>query len=122
MSAADERRAWTQFIDGPAAVEKESKYHAKQSGKYASRHEADVAAKLHALASAGVLWDLREQVHIKLVEGDSLMPRGITYVADFVYSDREGEHVLDAKGFKTPEYKLKRSMAWLLHGIRIEEV
>ena len=121
MNADAERRAWTELIDGPGAVTKQSKFHAKRTDGYASRHEAEVAAKLHALAKAGVIWDLKEQVRIELVAGDQVM-RGIFYVADFVYSDCTGQHTADAKGFPTPEFRLKRRLAWLLKGIRIEEV
>lgn len=115
-----EREAWTAFVEGRAATA--NKYGAMRAGKYASKHEADVAMKLHALVAAGKISDLREQHRIYLVNGNGKL-RPIVYIADFRYLDEEGKvHVLDAKGFKTPVYRLKKRLAALLLGIDIEEV
>jgi len=49
--------------------------------------------------------------------------RAITYIADFQYKDRDGlTYTLDAKGFKTPVYRLKKKLAFHLLGLTIEEV
>ena len=99
-----------------------SKYGNVRTGKYASKKEANIAAQLAVLFRAGKILDLKEQVHIVLIPGKGKV-RGITYVADFVYNDLNGDlHVLDAKGFRTPVYKLKKKMCKLLWDIEIEEV
>lgn len=47
--------------------------------------------------------------------------RECTYVADFVYL-QDGEIIVeDTKGFRTPEYKIKRKLMLFLKGIRIKE-
>ena len=46
----------------------------------------------------------------------------IIYIADFTFHDESGYRVLDAKGYKTAIYRLKKRMASLLLGIFIEEV
>lgn len=115
-----EREAWTAFIDGEQA--KTNKYGNKRSGGYASKHEADHATKLWALESRGLIKDLREQVRITLVPANGKL-RAITYIADFEYYDLNGKrHVVDAKGFKTQVYRLKKKLAQMLLGLEIEEV
>jgi len=116
-----EREAWTAHIEGREA-EKESKYKSVRTGKYASKLEAMIAARLDALHRAGIIKDLQEQVRIVLVEGRGKL-RPIVWVADFVYTDDDGiVHYLDAKGYKTQIYRLKKRLAALLKGIEIEEV
>lgn len=51
-----------------------------------------------------------------------------TYYADFTYEQLTNEGVIewksvteDKKGFRTPEYKLKKKLVEALHGIRILE-
>lgn len=116
-----ERAAWTKFVsmqDEP----KPSKYGNERAGKYASKHEADVAMKLDALHRAGQINNLGEQVRFTLVEGRGRV-RPVIYIADFVYFDLSGQrHVLDAKGFKTQMYRLKKRMMELIHDIDVEEV
>ena|SRR5215469_15993757 len=124
MNQRQQRQAWTKFVDGDSAASSstESKYANQRCGKYASKHEADVATKLRALEGGGKIFELKEQVRIVLVAADD-GGRDITYIADFTYYDQDGiYHVLDAKGFKTAVYKLKKRLARLLHKIQIEEV
>jgi len=114
-----EREAWTAHIEG--REERVSKY-GNERGKYASKREAEHATKLWALESRGLIRDLREQVRITLVPSNGKL-RAITYVADFEYYDLNGKrHIVDAKGFKTQVYRLKKKMAQLLLGLEIEEV
>jgi hypothetical protein len=116
-----EREAWTRFVDGGEAV-RGNKYGAERTGKYASKHEASVASSLATLERAGKIRSLREQHRITLVPGDGKL-RPVIYVADFTYLDQNDQlHVVDAKGFKTPIYRLKKRMAALLLHIKIEEV
>lgn len=119
---AAEREAWTAHVEG-TAVARENKYGAVRSGKYASKHEAEVAANLAALASCGEITHLREQVSYTLVEGRGKI-RPIRYVADFTYIDADlTTHVCDAKGYaKNPVYRLKKKLLLLLHGLTIEEL
>jgi hypothetical protein len=119
-----EREAWTAFVDGtvPSKGNKYGVAPKDERGKYASKHEASEAAKLAALERGGKIKELKEQVRIVLVPGDGKL-RAITYIADFTYVDLDGKlHVLDAKGFKTQVYRLKKRLCALLLGITIEEV
>lgn len=117
-----ERAAWTAFVEG-TPVPRENKYGAQRVDGYASRWEARAAQSLHALNNAGKIRDLKEQVRIELVPGNGGKLKPIIYIADFTYYDLDGGyHVLDAKGFKTPVYRLKKRLAALLLGIQIEEV
>lgn len=116
-----ERAAWTAFVEGGEA-KKDSKYGNERNGKYASKHEADIAGRLAAMERCGAIKNLREQESITLVPSNGKL-RPIRYVADFTYEDLHGQkHVVDAKGFKTQIYRLKKRMAALLLGIEIEEV
>jgi hypothetical protein len=116
-----EREAWTAFIEG-RKQKPSQKYRNERTEGFASRYEAEIAAKLAALERSGQISDLRFQVPLVLVEGNGKI-RAIKYVADFTYIDRQGKkHWVDAKGCKTPMYRLKRKLAILLHGIEIEEV
>ncbi|MFR5079104.1 MAG: DUF1064 domain-containing protein [[Clostridium] innocuum] len=46
----------------------------------------------------------------------------IRYIADFTYNDRNGQLIVeDAKGVKTPVYRLKRRLMAELKGIEIKE-
>ena len=117
-----DREAWTAFVEGRDA--KQNKYGVsdkERRGKYASAHEAQEAAKLAALERSGKIQDLREQVSFVLVPGYGKI-RPIRYVADFVWMENGREIVADAKGCKTPLYRLKRKMMQLLLGIEIVEL
>lgn len=116
-----ERAAWTAFVEGRAPVIRENKYRAQRHNGFASRHEAAYAEKLRIAERAGAIRNLEFQVPVRLVEGRGKI-RPIVYIADFRYEDNDGVHWVDAKGFKTPVYRLKKKLAALLLGIEIEEV
>lgn len=98
-----------------------SKFNAVRTNGYASKKEADVAANLHLVARAGGITNLREQVTFQLVPKSVL--GGIAYRADFVYNDSTGQEVImDAKGFKTPEYRMKKVLMKFLLNKDIQEV
>lgn len=121
MKRDRQRAAWTAFVGGNDAA-KPSKYGNERTRGYASKREADYALKMQALASRGLIRDYEEQKRITLVPGNGKL-RPIVYVADFYYVDQDGTpHVLDAKGFKTQVYRLKKRMVALLLNIEIEEV
>jgi hypothetical protein len=105
----------------PIRLSSPTKYNAKRCGKYASQKEANYSAKLALWQRLGAIRNLKEQVRFELIPKDEL-GRAVVYVADFVFDDRFGHHVLDTKGFRTKEYILKRRLMWKVHGIKIEEV
>ena len=93
--------------------------------------------ELILLVKAGEISHLKRQVKYELIpaqrEADITGPRGgirrgkliereVAYVADFVYTDKSGQIVVeDCKGLRTKEYILKRKMMLFFHGIRIKE-
>lgn len=105
-----------------------SKYRAKKTTidgiEFDSAKEAKRYAKLRAFEEAGKIQGLRLQVPFELVpsfECDGVKYRGMKYVADFVYY-RDGKVVVeDCKGFKTPEYKLKKKLMAYINHVNIEE-
>ena len=123
MSQAAERQVWTDHILGKTTTAPSTnKYSNVRCEGYASIHEAQVAAKLQALHKAGKILNLKEQDRIVLIPGNPPL-KPIIYIADFTYDDPDGtHHVLDAKGFKTQIYRLKKRMAALLLNLEIEEV
>lgn len=85
--------------------------------KFDSIKEAHRWGALKLLERAGIIRDLKRQVRIPLEGRDGpvrFMPsnRAAVYVADFTYHDvPKGVDVIeDAKGFETPEFKLKRAV------------
>ena len=86
-----------------------------------SQREHGEWVKLEALARKGVIQELRRQVPY------ALMVKGVTvcrYVADFTWMEPIGpnawQHVVaDAKGYITPEFKLKAKLFKALHGCDI---
>ena len=100
------------------------KYSAKQTNGYASKREANRAAELQALSRAGIISELREQVKFELLpaqKGKLRNERPLGYVADFVFEDKCGRHVVDTKGYRTREYVIKRKLMLFVHKIQIEE-
>ena len=109
-----ERAAWTEFVQGADSDPKANKYGAVRKNGYASKHEADAAAKYQLLASRGIIREYQEQFRITLVPGNGKL-RPVVYVADFKYIDDDGLHIVDTKSVftaKLPVYRLKN--VWLL--------
>lgn len=104
-----------------------SKYHAKKVGGHASKKEHNRANQLKLMERAGIISGLQEQVSYELIPAQrdsagNLLEHACRYIADFVYRDEHGDLVVeDTKGFRTPEYKLKRKLMLFVHGIRIKE-
>lgn len=105
-----------------------NKYHARKVGGHASRKEHRRAVMLRLMQDAGEISGLREQVSFELIPaqrdtGGRLLERSCRYVADFVYTDNgTGRTVVeDAKGVRTPEYRIKRKLMLYVHGIKIKE-
>lgn len=104
-----------------------------------SKKEAQHYLNLKLLEKGGVIKNLQRQVKYVLIpaqrEPDKVGARGgvikgkliereCAYIADFVYKDLEkGELVVeDTKGFRTPEYIIKRKLMLYQYGIRIKEI
>lgn len=103
---------------------------------YDSQKEANRHAVLKLLERAGKIADLQRQVkHVLIpaqyepdtvgvrggVKRGKLLEREVSYVADFVYTEDGKTVVEDVKGFKTPEYIIKRKLMLYLYGIKIKE-
>ena len=102
---------------------KTSKYRAKpvfvEGRRYASQREYKRFWELEQLEKAGKISDLRFQVAFSI---DIFGVHVCTYKADYVYVQDGHEVVVDAKGVRTKEYKLKKKLMWAVHGIVIQEV
>lgn len=112
----------------PASPKKRNKYGAKKTGGNASGKEHTRANQLKLMQRAGLISDLREQVKYVLIPTQrdpdgKLLEKECSYYADFVYVDNDSglTVVEDAKGYRTPEYRLKRKLMLYLHGISIKE-
>lgn len=111
--------------------------------KFDSKKEAKRYKELKMLERAGIIQDLQRQVKYVLVPAQyeptssvyvkgnnkgkpkkgKLIERECAYYADFVYSTKGGELVVeDTKGVKTPEYIIKRKLMLYVHNIKIKEM
>nr|BFD58898.1 hypothetical protein CKG001_10050 [Bdellovibrio sp. CKG001] len=96
--------------------------------KFDSRKEMRWWLIFQEQQKAGKISNLERQVKFRFeIQGKALRyvesQRAITYTADFVYVDRDGvRRVVDAKGFKTREYMMKKALMMACHGILVEEV
>lgn len=92
--------------------------------KFDSKKEASRWAQLKLLQAAGKIRNLKRQVPLRCEVNGELVCK---YVADFVYEEpvdvaQWGVVFEDAKGYKTPIYKLKKKLVAACHGIEIREV
>ena len=93
-----------------------------------SAKEAKRWSELVLLQKAGEINFLRRQVPFELIPkqtiDDKVVERACTYIADFVYMEKGKKEltVEDTKGFKTPEYIIKRKLMLREYGIRIMEI
>lgn len=83
--------------------------------------------ELRLLERAGEVAELRRQVKFELLPSQrvdgKVVERPVTYIADFVYTDKDGQQVVeDTKGVRTKEYIIKRKLLLHKYGIRIREV
>ena len=80
------------------------------------------------LQKAGEITDLDTQVPFELIPAQrdpvtkKVVERACNYVADFTYWQNGKFVVEDTKGFKTPDYIIKRKLMLQVHGIRIREI
>lgn len=103
---------------------------------YDSIKEANRHCELIWLERAGEVSQLQRQVKYELIPSqyeNILLANGkykkvcveksCGYVADFVYTDKNGNVVVeDVKGIKTEVYKIKRKLMLYIHNIKIKEV
>lgn len=86
---------------------------------FASKREMNRYAELKLLESSGQICGLRMQPRFDIIVN------GINcgfWKGDFYYEDDEGATVEDAKGMKTPLYKLKKKLVEAIYGFGIVEV
>lgn len=115
-----------------AAPAKRSKYGNKKvvdsaGRKFDSKREHKRFRELDALQIAGQIFDLKTQVRFELVPKQEKpgggAERAVHYIADFVYTTKGGEQVVeDSKGKQTPDYIIKRKLMLKIHNIQIQEV
>lgn len=124
-------------------AKKFNKYHNKKveyNGiPFDSRKERDCFIKLIDQEAKGEIRNLRRQVPFVIIPAvyeeyvkhlktkDKIerrcKQRQTLYIADFVYEDLEGNQVvLDAKGYRTKEYNLKKKIMLAYLGIDIIEI
>ena len=104
---------------------KSSKFGAKKTVvdgiTFDSKWESERYGQLKAMERGGIVTDLALQVKYDIVINDIKICK---YIADFVYKEESPdckikEIVEDAKGFETPEFKLKKKLMKAVHGIDI---
>lgn len=121
-----------------------SKYKAKKvtvNGiTFDSQKEYRRFCELVLLERAGRIQDLQRQVKFvliptqyerferysnktgkRLADGVRAVEKEVSYIADFVYTEDGKQVVEDSKGYKTPEYIVKRKLMLHVHGIKIKE-
>lgn len=102
-----------------------TKYHNKKQNGFDSKKEFNRYAELALMQRAGKISDLQRQVRFVLIPAQykdgKCVFRSCTYVADFVYIENGEKVVEDVKGFKTPEYIIKKKLMFQLFGILIKE-
>ena len=95
-----------------------------------SKKEAKQYEKLKVLELIGEISDLQTQVKFSLIpsqyegmgKGRKCIERECSYIADFVFYRNGHLVVQDVKGFKTPEYRIKKKLMLSIQGIKIEEI
>lgn len=94
--------------------------------EFDSVKECQRYCELKLMQRAGLISDLQMQVSFELIPSQRIagkvVERACSYVADFVYQQDGQKVVEDTKGFKTPEYIIKRKLMLWVHGIRIREI
>lgn len=126
-----------------------SKYHAQKvkvgNIEFDSKKEAQRWAELRLLERAGKIKDLQRQVRFELIPAQyeeittytpkthkekreqKLVERKLIYIADFVYTDKNGDVVVeDVKGYRDSVayniFVIKRKLMLYVYGIRIKEI
>ena len=102
-----------------------TKFHNKKVNGFDSQKEFNRYAELKLMERAGVIADLKRQVRFVLIPAQYIdgkcVYRSVTYIADFVYQQDGKTVVEDSKGYKTPEYIIKKKLMLWVHGILVKE-
>lgn len=123
-----------------------SKYHNRKTVLngivFDSRREAKRYAELLLMQKAGLISDLERQKKYVLIPAQRepsdavyskgkhkgerkqgrLLEKECSYIADFVYKDKNGNCVVeDCKGLRTDVYRIKKKMMLYFHGIIVKE-
>ena len=111
-----------------------SKYHNQKTfyrgRRYDSKKEAKRAQDLDFMQRAGLISGLQKQVEYLLIPSQyrtvngkrKCVERPCKYVADFVYWQNGRLVVEDTKGYRTPDYVIKRKLMLQVYDIQIKEV
>ncbi len=86
---------------------------------FASKKEARRYSELKLMQRAGLISNLTLQPRFPLVVNGDLV---CTYVADFQYLDKGQLITEDAKGFETPEFRIKRKLMMAVLDIEVVTV
>lgn len=90
-----------------------------------SKKEAGRYVELRKLQEQHIISNLELQPVFLLQEGfkkDKKKYRPITYIADFKYIENGKVIVEDVKGFKTPEYKIKKKLFLYKYDVDFREI
>lgn len=100
------------------------KYSNEPTDGHASKRQAKRALELEMLQRAGMIRELRQQTPFLLIPKQA-GERSVSYVSDFDYQENQGDAwryiVEDCKGFRTPQYIIKRKLMLFVHAIKIRE-
>lgn len=93
---------------------------------YDSLKEYHRFCDLKLMQRAGIITGLQRQVKYELLPtqriNGKVIERPVYYYADFVHKMDRQLVVEDVKGYKTPEYVIKRKLMLSVYGIQIHEV
>lgn len=102
-----------------------NKYGNKRSHGFDSKKERIRYAELQLMERAGKIQGLTRQVRFELIPAQYIngkcVERACNYIADFTYWQNNNFVVEDCKGYRTPEYVIKRKLMLQKHNIRIKE-
>lgn len=91
-----------------------------------SRREANRYKTLKLLEQSGEISNIERQKRFELIpkqtDANGRAVRACSYVADFVYTDKEGRRIVeDVKGMRTDVYKIKKKLMLYVHGVTVIE-
>ena len=102
-----------------------NKFHNRKKNGFDSVKEFNRYRDLMLLQKAGKISGLSRQIRFDLLppqyDGDKCVLRGCYYVADFTYWENGNFIVEDCKGYKTPDYVIKKKLMYYFHNILIKE-
>lgn len=88
--------------------------------RFPSKKEATRYGQLKWLEKVGEISGLKIKTRYPIIVGGIKV---CDYEDDFSYTDKDGSKVIeDAKGFRTPVYRLKKKLMRACNGIEIKEV